>query len=222
MPGSNYALKADRTTFDAAEEITWEFEVVGDRGRPSSYRMQHERELHLIVVRDDLSSFLHLHPTRTEQGTWTVDLSLSTPGPHTAFADIAPDDADPMTLRLPILVEGDVSPDETFEPSSVATPDGYRVELLGDVVAGEGSHVEFRVTKDGQPIAPEPYLGAAGHLVAILVGDLEYLHVHPMEARNVGSIPFMIHAPAPGLYRLFLQFRHDGEVRTADFTLQAA
>lgn len=222
MPTTSYSLKAQQTLFAPNEETMWEFEVVGPQGRPTSYRVQHERELHLIVVRDDLSTFAHLHPTRDERGTWSIDLSFPKPGSYTAFADVAPDDAEPTTLRLPLLAEGGAGEDVIFEPSLLAMPDDYSVELIGAVVAGESSHIEFRVAKDGEPIAPDPYLGAAGHLVAIHLGDLEYLHVHPMEGSEVGSIPFMIHAPVPGLYRLFLQFLHDGAVKTADFTVQAS
>jgi hypothetical protein len=221
MAQAPYRLKAQQTSFVPNEETQWVFEVVGPQGHPTSYRMQHERELHLIVVRDDLSTFAHLHPTRNERGTWGIDLSLPKPGSYTAFADIAPDDEEPMTLRLPLQAEGDAGEDEVFEPSSLSTTDGYSIELVGDVVAGDSSRIEFRVTRNGGPVEPDPYLGAAGHLVAIHSGDLEYLHVHPMEARDVGSIPFMMHALVPGLYRLFLQFMHYAVVRTADFTIQA-
>lgn len=225
MTAMAYSLEAQKTSFKPNEQVRWDFEFVGPRGHPTAYRMQHERELHLIVVRDDLSTFAHLHPTRhtrQESGMWTIDLSFPKAGTYTAFADVAPENEEAMTLRLPLEVEGDPAEDDVYEPTSLATSDAYSVELVGGVVAGEGSHIECRIAKDGQPVKPDPYLGAAGHLVAIHVGDLEYLHVHPMEARDVGSIPFMFYAPVPGLYRLFLQFQHDGVVRTADFTVQAS
>ena len=37
-----------------------------------------------------------------------------------------------------------------------------------------------------------------------------------------GAIPFMIHAPSAGIYRLFLQFLHGDAVRTVEFTVEAA
>ena len=218
---AGYSLRARDWSFTPDEETTWSFDVVGPGGRPRSYRVQHERELHLIVVRDDLSTFSHLHPQRGQNGTWTVQLSLPVAGSYTAFVDVAPDDAEAMTLRFPLTADGEVLEVTAFAPSKIATPDDYRVELFGDVVAGDSSHVEFRVTQDGEDVEPQPYLGAAGHLVAIRVGDLDYLHVHPMDASRAGSIPFMMHAPSPGLYRLFLQFLHEGAVRTADFTIEA-
>jgi hypothetical protein len=49
--------------------------------------------------------------------------------------------------------------------------------------------------------------------VALREGDLAFLHVHPVD-----GLGFMATFPSPGRYRLFLQFEHEGEVRTAAFT----
>ena len=50
-------------------------------------------------------------------------------------------------------------------------------------------------------------------------GDLGYLHVHP---EGEDSLAFAAEAPSQGRYRLFLQFQHDGVVRTAAFTQEAS
>ena len=218
---ADYRLRADVTSFVPEKRTTWTFEVLGPHGRPGSYRDQHERELHLIIVRDDLSTFSHLHPTRLDDGTWSVEVSFPSPGPYTAFADVAPEDAPAMTLRLPLEVEGDWEPQPSPAVSNRSTTDGYTVTMEGQVFADGASEIWFRITKDGVPVEPEPYLGAGGHLVALRVGDLEYLHVHPLEAASPGGIGFMMHAPGPGTYRLFLQFLHNGAVRTVDFTAEA-
>ena len=74
----------------------------------------------------------------------------------------------------------------------------------------------------------QPYLGSYGHLVALRDGDLAYLHVHPEGAPGDGStrpgpeIVFEAAVPSSGDYRLFLDFRHEGVVRTAEFALTAA
>ncbi len=73
----------------------------------------------------------------------------------------------------------------------------------------------------------QPYLAAYGHLVALRQGDLAYLHVHPDGAPGDGrtkagpAIVFHTTAPSDGTYRLFLDFKHGGVVRTAEFTLTA-
>jgi hypothetical protein len=68
----------------------------------------------------------------------------------------------------------------------------------------------------------QPYLAAYGHLVALRQGDLAHLHVHPDGVPGDGVIPagpaieFVAEVPSAGTYRLFLDFQHDGVVRTAD------
>jgi hypothetical protein len=88
--------------------------------------------------------------------------------------------------------------------------------MTGTPVAGDESMLGFEVFLNDRVIADLPeYLGARGHLVALRDGDLAYLHVHADEER----LSFEAEFPTPGAYRLFLQFRHDGEVRTAAFTV---
>jgi hypothetical protein len=77
------------------------------------------------------------------------------------------------------------------------------------------------VTRGGRPVAVEDYLGAKGHLVALRQGDLAYVHVHPVETGDgsgAAPIRFATEFPSEGHYRLFLQFKHRGEVQTAAST----
>jgi hypothetical protein len=84
--------------------------------------------------------------------------------------------------------------------------------------AGAESELSFDVTRDGERVAVQQYLGAKGHLVALRQGDLAYLHVHPDENR----LKFMAEFPTAGKYRLFLQFQTDGRVHTAAFTQEVS
>jgi hypothetical protein len=84
------------------------------------------------------------------------------------------------------------------------------------------------VAKGGKPLRDlQPYLGAYGHLVALRSGDPAYLHVHPNGEPGDGKtqpgpeVSFTATAPSAGTYRLFLDFQHKGEVRTAAFTVKA-
>ena len=53
-----------------------------------------------------------------------------------------------------------------------------------------------------------------------VTGDLSYSHVHPEPAARVGEIVFHAALPAAGpAHRLFLQFKIDGTVHTAPFTV---
>ena len=56
-----------------------------------------------------------------------------------------------------------------------------------------------------------------------LLGDLAFLHVHPEEEHGApNEIVFNATFPTAGRYRLYLQFKHEGVVQTAEFTVEVA
>ena len=201
---------------------TLAFTVTGPDGDPvTAYDEQHKRDLHLVVVRRDLTGYQHLHPTLDEHtGRWSVPVDL-TPGAWRVLADFVPAGAEQLVLGTDLLVPGDFVPEPLGEDRTVAEVDGYDVTIAGSLAAGEETMLTATVSRDGAPIADlQPYLGAYGHLVSLRDGDLGYLHVHPDEAALPGpEIDFHTEFPTAGRYRLFLDFRHGGKVHTAAFTV---
>jgi hypothetical protein len=225
---SGYTLNP-LTTIKAGEPTDFRFTVSGPDARPvTDYQVEHDKKMHFIVVLRDLASFQHVHPEMTADGTWSVKLTLPKAGAYRAFADFVPAGGSGLTLGADLLVGGDYKPRALAEVSRTATVDGYTVALQGDLVPGRSSKLTLSVSKDGKPVTDlQPYLGAYGHLVALRAGDLAYLHVHPDGAPGDGKttagpeITFYAEVPSGGGYRLFLDFQHEGKVRTADFTAQA-
>jgi hypothetical protein len=113
-------------------------------------------------------------------------------------------------------------------PATTSVSDGgYDVRLdAGRARPGKEASLRFTITKDGQTVHTEPYLGAGGHLVALREGDLAFLHVHPTEHghgekqpdEHDDSVGFAATFPTEGRYRLFLQFKYEGRVQTVAFT----
>lgn len=224
-----YTLTPTATTLAPGPDQPFSFTISGPDGAPvTAYDVEHEKRMHLIVVRRDTSGFQHVHPELSSDGTWTVPLDLPVGGSYRAYADFKPTGAEATTLGADLAVPGDFQP-AAYQPSREATVDGYRVRLDGDLVPGQSSKVTLIVEKDGAPVTDlQPYLGAYGHLVALRGGDLAYLHVHPDGAPGDGKtaagpgVTFYAEVPTAGAYRLFLDFQHDGVVRTADFTVATA
>ena len=211
-----YRLDVARTGFVAGEESELSFRIIGPEGEPvTDFEVEHGKPLHLVIVRRDLTGFQHLHPTMDAAGTWSIPLTLPAGGAYRAYADFETGE-ESMTLGADLMARGTFDPVALPAPSDVASVDGFDVELAD---AGDDT-LEFTVTRDGEPVTDlQPYLGARGHLVAIRDGDLAYLHVHPEETEaGDPTIAFHSELPAGGTYRLFLQFRHGGEVHTAAFT----
>lgn len=221
--GQSYALVAEETSFEPGQPVGFRMQVVGPDGKAvTAYRALHERELHLIVVRRDLATFSHLHPVRDEEGTWETELTLPSPGPYRAFADVAPDGGPDLTLSIDLTASGDWIPEDLPPASETDRVGDYSVRAAGELISGAHSMIMFDVRRHDEPIELQPYLGALGHMVVLRAGDLAYLHVHPLADSSGNRIGFGVEVPAPGSYRLFLQFRHEDVVHTVAFTRQAS
>ncbi|MEV4809838.1 hypothetical protein [Micromonospora avicenniae] len=213
----------------AAPAGEFAFQITGGDGRPvTAYEVAHDKRMHLIVARRDLSGFRHVHPELGPDGTWRVANPLAGPGVWRAFADFAPTGSDPLTLGIDVAVPGALTSRPLPAPATSSTVDGYTVTLAGDPEPGRTAELTLTISRDGAPVTDlEPYLGAYGHLVALRQGDLAYLHVHPDGEPGDGrtrpgpAVTFLAEVPSAGTYRLYLDFKHGGAVHTAEFTVVA-
>jgi hypothetical protein len=214
-----YTLAPDTRTLTPG--ATFGFTITGEDGTAlEAYQDLHDRELHFIVASRDLTSYAHLHPTRDEDGRWSVELPELPAGAYRAFADFQPAGADQYTLGIDLTIPGETATTEPLHPQASDEVDGYEVTLDRDG-NGASSEVTVTVRRDGEVVTTEPYLGAAGHLVALRDGDLAYLHVHPLDEEPAGPVRFAVEVPSAGLYALFFDFQVDGQVRTAQFVIDA-
>ncbi|MDZ5444337.1 hypothetical protein U2F26_16570 [Micromonospora sp. 4G57] len=205
------------------------FRITGPDGAPvTRYDVAHDKRMHLIVARRDLSGFRHVHPELAADGTWRVASPLAGPGVWRAFADFTPTGGEALTLGVDVTVPGALEPRPLPAPATSTTVDGYTVTLAGAPQPGRTAELTLTVSRDGKPVTDlQPYLWAYGHLVALRQGDLAYLHVHPDGAPGDGRTPagpeirFAAEIPSAGSYRLYLDFRHGDAVHTAEFTVVA-
>lgn len=214
-------LVVDSAALPQDEVADVRFRIVDERGRTvDDFELSHEKRMHLIVARRDLTNFQHLHPRQAADGAWQSEIRMAAAGSYRMFADFKRDGR-PSTLAADLRVDGRAN--LRALPAPAATADaggGYRVDRAAtDVRATESAELRFSIRHRGRPVRVEPYLGAGGHLVALREGDMAFLHVHPTDDGQRGDprVGFEATFPTAGRYRLFLQFNHDGEVRTASF-----
>jgi hypothetical protein len=211
-------LALGETELERGRPTELSFRIVGADGQPvRDFEVEHEKRMHVIVVRRDGQGFQHLHPELGDDGIWRVGLTLAEAGAYRVFADFKHDDEN-QTLAADLTVDGEADYQPLPAPATTAdTGDGYQVRLDAEALRAEReAELRFTVSRGGETIRTEPYLGAGGHLVALRESDLAYLHVHPEEHDD--SVSFMTEFPSEGRYRLYLQFKHDGRVHTAEFT----
>jgi hypothetical protein len=231
VAADGYRLAVDTTNL-AGASTRFGFSIVDNDGVPvTAFDELHERRLHLIVLSRNLVDYHHLHPAMDTAGHWSIELPPLGSGSYRVFADFQPTGAANLTLGTDITVAGDVHAVALPEPNTVSEVDGYTVTMAGTPTVGD-TELHFTVEHGGEVVRTDPYLGAAGHLVAIRQGDLAYLHVHPHgdDSNGDGSngdtaspvVTFTGEFPTAGTYRLFFDFSHGGTVRTASFTVNVA
>ncbi|MGW0499435.1 hypothetical protein ACWD0Z_29615 [Streptomyces sp. NPDC003007] len=230
ISSGGYTLDLKTPRVEAGKKTDLRFAVVRDgTGRKvTGYQREHGKDLHLIVASRDLAVYRHLHPTRAADGTWSTPVNLPEAGGYRVFADFKPKGGEALTLGADLAASGPYEPGELPERNTTAKVDGYEVRLRGALTPGKAGELTLNVAKNGKPVRNlQPYLGAYGHLVALRSGDLAYLHVHPNGEPDDGrtkpgpDVSFTATAPSAGAYRLFLDFQHEGKVRTAAFTVHA-
>jgi hypothetical protein len=225
LSAAGYVLVPETTSLRAGVPGTVRFRVRGPDGAPvTKFAVVNESRLHLLIVRRDLSGYQHLHPSLGEDGVWSTPLTLAGAGAWRAVADFAVVGANgaqtAFTLGVDLIVAGAYTPQALPDPARESVVGGLTVTYEGTPQRGSTAPLTMRVFRDGAPVAGlEPYLGTLGHLVVFRLGDIGYLHVHADPPMSTSQVRFWLTAPSPGTYRMFFDFKLDGRVRTAAFTV---
>ena len=199
--------------------------------------------VHLIVVRDDLSTLIHRHPPIAPDGTVRQRFVLPTSGRYRVLVDVYPRLAGSLrnfqlTANVRAAGPAPARPLPPFRPTQVV--DGYRITLhgAGRIKAVTPAFANVAVTDPtGRPVQFREWYGALAHAIFFRAGSLDYFHTHvcgastPACATALGGAPVVgrstrpgrlsvgILLPVPGTWRLFLQFKPGARVVTAPFTL---
>ncbi len=202
-------------------------QIRGDDGEPiKKFDVLHEKLVHLIVVREGLDEFAHLHPEVDPSGAVTIEYAFPKSGKYRLFADHQPQG------KSPGLAVGELAVDGNDEPAVKLVPNASNEVAVGEVKAhvaikpgDQETGVRFHlVGADNKAVEDlQPYLGAMGHLVIISADGHQYVHAHPIsEAKSApdGAVEFAAHFPKPGIYKAWGQFQRDGSVFTVPFVLE--
>ncbi len=202
-------------------------QIPGDDGAPiKTFDVLHTKLVHLVVVREGLDEFAHLHPEVDASGTITIEYAFPKSGKYRLFVDHQPQGKSPGLAAGELVVAGD------DEPAAALVPNASNEVAVGEIKAhiaitpgDRETMVRFHlVDAAGQAVGDlQPYLGAMGHLVIISADGREYVHAHPLndaETAPDGAVEFAAHFPKPGIYKAWGQFQRDGSVFTVPFVME--
>jgi hypothetical protein len=202
--------------------------------------------VHLILVRDDLSQIIHRHPPISADGTLRDTVTFPSSGPWHALIDVYPAATGPganFQLTKSIDVAGDYKP-KPIGPVKTTAHDGpYTVTMHHPPRLKSLNPVELDMTvtgPGGRKAKFQQYYGALAHAIFFQKGTLNYFHTHVCapgatgctsalggarvtgQSTTPGRLKVGVLLPLPGTWRLFLQTKIDGKVRTVPFTLKAS
>jgi hypothetical protein len=250
QPARVYHLQAFRPAagIEAGRPVTVSFTVAQPSGAP----LVHYRTgagphtgVHLIFVRDDLSSIIHLHPPIGPDGRISQRVVFPQPGPYRALVDVYPRTNGPgytnFQLFTKVRVSGAYHPAALAPYRPVVTTGGwtFTVKRLPKLHLAQAALIDVSVRNAaGRPADFTPWFGAMGHAIFFHEHDLAYFHTHicapdqagcasiggPTSITGSSTKPGVMHVgvllPEAGTWRLFLQCKVDGKVLTAPFTLR--
>lgn len=201
--------------------------------------------VHLIFVRKDLAAIIHRHPPIAPDGTIAQKVTFPSPGPWHVLVDIYPalgPNVQPnFQLTGTVRVGGAYTPRPLppFHASETVGGEHFTITLPKHVRALQPAFFEVRVRDAaGRPTHFSPWYGALAHAIFFHAGSLAYFHTHvcgpgaPNCTSNLGaaskiksrsSTPGKLQVgvllPSPGRWRMFMQTKVGGVIRTAPFTL---
>lgn len=185
-----------------------------------------------------------------QTGEFTLDITFPEDGPYRMFPDFTPGvdnpDKQPVTLSTDVEV-GDsnkyyaqsVVPDtesnKTYGDYAVAFDFPKDIQKEKEVTFG------VSISKNGKPVTNlENYLGALGHSVILKEGTLDFIHTHALSptaqnntagghsmqgsqnntAERGPKIEFSTTFPKEGVYKIFTQFQHEGNLQTVSYNVK--
>ncbi len=199
--------------------------------------------VHLIIVKDDLSTIIHRHPPMQADGRFTQRVVFPSPGGYRVIVD--------AYVKSTVLPNFQLFRDITVAGAAHGRPlGGYRrsVDVDGFHVvapakptlrAVQAAFLKFRVTTGaGKPARFVPWYGALAHAIFFRVGTLDYFHTHVCspgatgcasilngskiagKSTAPGNLTVGVLLPTPGTWKLFLQMRPDGKFVTVPYVLK--
>lgn len=186
-------------------------------GKAPSLKTSHEKIMHLIIMSSDLNDYYHLHPEAEGDGEFVQKIDLSDGG-YKVFVDISPENLNYAVKPIEIIV-GDKNQDTkknelVADTNFTKTVKGQTVELKFDPIE---VNKEVTFNFEVKDATPEPYLGALGHVVITDEAGEKFIHVHPLSENET---VFMTEFDERGKYKMWAEFKVDGEVLVYPFVIE--
>lgn len=229
-------------------EVSYRVSDAGSGEAITELSVDHQRQMHLIAVSRDLERFQHVHPQPGPDGDFAVTAEFPRAGTYVLYDEFKRGGQTVLDRRELEVGGGAEGPDAaSLSPDTEPKTAGgltASLEAPDEVRAGREATFTYTLKKeDGAPADDlEPYLGAAAHVAIVSEDTREFAHTHG-EASNgtpgsggghggtghaghgggraLGPEIAFTHAfGEPGLYKVWAQFNHHGDVVAVPFVVE--
>lgn len=225
-----FRLVPEQLPAERGDKVPVAFRITGPDGKAvTDYRVNQTKRLHLLVLRDDMHTFQHVHP-ELDGDIWSTTVDVPDGGLYRIFAEFVPDIGDnphPVMLGVRFIIPGDTTFVELPAPKAKVKTGGYTVtrpDGLAKPLMEQTSTLRFTVTgADGEPAELEEYLGSYAHISAFNAMTMAASHLHPQQKPGTplddGELTVHARFEQRGEHRVFVQFQAGGKVHVAAFTV---
>ncbi len=165
----------------------------------------HEKEMHVLVISEDLGWFDHIHPDAVTRQFFAGTHVFPHAGVYWIYVDHTPPGQTQMIARFRVTVGGPPEPRVPLLDAGTreVTVAGVRATLTtqGPLETGRDISFRFGLTEatTGNVITDlQPYLGAWGHILFVRQEGDEVIHAHPLEANAAPLSPWVHSHAMPG------------------------
>ena len=195
----------------------------------SQFEVVHTRPVHLLIIEPGLNDYHHEHPIEKGTGQYAFSFTPQTACSYRMWADVQLKGS--HQHYIPVDVKGAGNCKEPIDKSVKleASSQGYdfKLELEGDLKAGEAVFANMSISKEGQPVDHlEPVMGAFAHMVGFYDDYRSIAHIHPMgkeptkdTERGGPTLRFHIEPEQSGYLKLFAQVQIHGKQVFVPFSL---
>lgn len=220
------------STLQAGEENEVILFIQDKQAKPvdvSQFEVVHTQPVHLLIIEPGLSDYHHEHPIQKATGQYAFSFTPQTACSYRIWSDVQLKGS--YQHYIPVDLKGAEDCNELIDKTVnlEASSQGYdfKLELEGDLKAGEAVFANMSISKDGQLVDfLEPVMGAFAHMVGFYEDYETIAHIHPMgkeptedTERGGPTLRFHIEPEQAGYLKLFAQVQIDGKQVFAPFGL---
>ncbi len=204
----------DLHILDTSTDTDLSFAVMQGSEIFKNYRNSLTHEMHMVIIRDDLQYFHHIHPQRDHLGIWHIPFAPAVGGTYwlyTNFIDSAGHSYGLRFVREYPGSEGEAG--EILDFNLEKAVDTYRFRLIPEDIESGMSFTYVITDEEGKLVYPQRTMGAFGHQVIISTSGY-FSHSHPVKRANQNPV-FYVETPPEGIHLVVAAF----QIRGKDYTL---